>query len=496
MHQEFNSDTIMIKTTIIGRQKEIERLYRLYNSDKSEFVAIYGRRRVGKSFLVDEAFKDRIVFNAVGVYIDEEELDEQSYRQKQLSHFYSSLLDYGLPTGTPKPLSWEEAFRLLRQILSKKRNKRKVVFLDELPWMAGPQSSEFVSELGHFWNYWACKQRNIVLVVCGSATSWMLDNVIHDYGGLHGRLTDKFQLFPFSLKECEEYFKLHNFRMSRYEIALSYMVIGGIPYYMDLFRNDYTLAENIDEMFFANDASKQEFKDVYVGLFKSSEKYIDIVKVLGKHFYGQKRSEIAAAIGMKTGGGLSKMIENLKLSGIIREYTRYGGERKESVYQLTDFFSLFYLRFIEGNSVARRGSWRSLQRTPAFFAWAGNSFELLCIIHQQQLCDKLRIVNMTDCYCWRGKASDGSSAQIDLLIEWHGERTDYLCEMKFSENKYTITKELEEDLLNRVDAFMISKQRKPSHSLQVIMVTTLGLRDRRVSTCVNNEVVLDDLFAS
>lgn len=496
MHQEHKTNIIMAKTAIIGRQKEIERLDRLYNSDKSEFVAIYGRRRVGKSFLVDEAFRGKIVFNAVGVYIDENERDAQSYRKVQLLHFYGSLLDYGLPEDSAKPESWEEAFRLLRQVLAKKRNRRKVIFIDELPWMAGPQSAEFVSELGHFWNYWACKQRNIVLVVCGSATSWMLDNVIHDYGGLHGRLTDKFQLFPFTLKECEEYVKLHNFRMSRYEIALSYMVIGGIPYYMDLFRSDYTLAENIDEMFFANESSKQEFKDVYVGLFKSSEKYIDVVRALGKAFYGLTRSDIASAVGLKTGGTLSKILDNLKLSGIIREYTRYGGERKETIYQLMDFFSIFYLRFIEGNTIAHRGNWRSLQRTPAFFAWAGNSFELLCIKHQQQLCDKLRIANMTDCYCWRGKASDGSNAQIDLLIEWHGERTDYLCEMKFSENKYTITKELEESLLNRVDAFMISKQRKPSHSLQVIMVTTHGIKDRRVSTCINNEVTLDDMFIS
>lgn len=494
MHQQFNPDDVMIKTTIIGRQKELEKLSRLYNSEKSEFVAIYGRRRVGKSFLVDEAYRGKIVFNAVGVYLDEDGRDMQSYRMEQLSHFHSSLLDYGLPIGTPKPTSWEEAFRMLRQILAKKRNRRKVIFLDELPWMAGPQSSEFVSELGHFWNYWACKQRNIVLVVCGSATSWMLDNVIHDYGGLHGRLTDKFQLFPFTLKECEEYFKLHNFRMSRYEIALSYMVIGGIPYYMDLFRNDYTLAENIDEMFFANESSKQEFKNVYVGLFKSSEKYIDVVRALGHSFYGMTRSDIALAIGQKTGGTLSKMLENLKLSGIIREYTRYGGARKETVYQLMDFFSIFYLRFIEGNTVAHRGTWRSLQRTGKFFAWAGNSFELLCIVHQSQLCDKLRIVNMTDCYCWSGKAPDGSKAQIDLMIEWHGERTDYLCEMKFSENKYTVTKDLEEDLLNRIDAFMHSKQRKPSHSLQVVMVTTMGIKDRRVSTCINSEVVLDDLF--
>ena len=494
MHKSFSNKRNMNKNTIIGRQKELERLNRLYNSERSEFVAIYGRRRVGKSYLVDEAFRGKITFYAVGIYVDEEGRDEQSYRQEQLLHFYNSLLDYGLPASTAKPTSWSEAFRLLRQVLTKKRNKRKVVFLDELPWMAGPQSSELVSELGYFWNYWASKQRNIVLVVCGSATSWMLDNVIHDYGGLHGRLTDKFQLFPFTLKECEEYFKQHHFRMSRYEIALSYMVIGGIPYYMDLFRNDYTLAENIDEMFFANESSRQEFKNVYVGLFKSSEKYIDVVRALGKHFYGLTRSEIASAVGLTSGGGLSKIIENLELSGIIHRYSRYGGERKETVYQLTDFFSIFYLRFIEGKTQTHRGNWRSLQRTGQFFSWAGNSFELLCLLHQDRLCDKLRIANMTDCYCWRGKTPDGKTAQIDLMIEWHGERTDYLCEMKFAENKFTVTKELEEDLLDRVDAFMSSKQHKPSHSLQVVMVTTMGIKDKRVSTCINSEVTLDDLF--
>lgn len=485
----------MASTSIIGRKKEIDRLQRIFNSDKSEFVAIYGRRRVGKSYLIDEAFKGKFAFNAVGIYMDENVRGAKTYYKEQLSHFYDSLLDYGLALDTPQPNNWQEAFRLLKLLLSKKKNKRKVIFLDELPWMAGSQSSEFVSELGYFWNYWACKQRNIVLIVCGSATSWMLDNVIHDYGGLHGRLTEKMQLLPFTLNECEQYFLAHHFRMSRYEIALCHMILGGIPYYMDLFRNDKTLSENIDDMFFANESAKQEFRDVYVGLFKSSEKYIDIVKALGRKFYGMTRQEISETIGVKTGGTLSKMIDNLKYSGIIREYPRVGKQRKETIYQLVDFFSLFYLRFIEGNTMARRGNWRSLQRTSSFFAWAGNTFELLCINHQRQLCNKLHIVNPTNCYCWSGKKPDGKGAQIDLLLEWNGERTDYLCEMKFSETKYTITKEVEENIQNKIEAFLNSKQHKPSHSLQVILVTSFGLKDRREASCVNEEVTLDDLFA-
>ena len=170
----------MAYNSIIGREEEITKLERFLRSSKSEFVAIYGRRRVGKSYLVEEVYKDKIAFRAIGAYIKDK--DERTYKQIQLDHFYESLLDFGLPEDTPKPTCWREAFRLLKKYLEGVRAKRRVVFLDELPWLAGPQSTELIMELGYFWNSWADRQRNIVLVVCGSATSWMLDNVIRDYG--------------------------------------------------------------------------------------------------------------------------------------------------------------------------------------------------------------------------------------------------------------------------------------------------------------------------
>ena len=211
----------MAKYNLIGRQKEIEELERLYSSNKSEFLAIYGRRRVGKSYLIDEVYGEKMAFSAVGVYFKKEERSDLRCRQEQLAHFYESLLQYGMSVETPMPNSWREAFRLLRQLLENCGKRRKVVFLDELPWLAGPQSSELIAELGFFWNSWACKQRNIILVVCGSATSWMLDNVIREYGGLYSRLTMKMQLHPFTLGECEQYYKDRDFHFSRYEIALA-----------------------------------------------------------------------------------------------------------------------------------------------------------------------------------------------------------------------------------------------------------------------------------
>ncbi len=481
----------MVYESIIGREEEIKRLERFLKSSKSEFVAIYGRRRVGKSYLVEEVYKENITFRAIGSYIKGK--DAKSYKQTQLDHFYESLLDSGMPDDTPHPTNWREAFRLLKKCLEKVQISRRVVFLDELPWLAGPQSSEMITELGYFWNSWADRQRNIVLVVCGSATSWMLDNVIRDYGGLHGRLTGTIRLLPFSLKECEMYFKSHGFHLSRYEMAVAYMALGGIPYYLDRMDNEKNMSENIDDFFFKDERINQEFKDVYTGLYATSERYVDIVKALGTKFYGMTRSELAEAVGIELGGTFSKILDNLHESGIIREYPRYGKERVETVYQLKDFFSMFYLHFIYGKGIDA-GNWRTIQRTPTFYTWAGNTFEILCIEHLPQMKDKLRIATISRNYCWRGPTPSGDTCQIDLVLEWKGERTDYICEMKFSEHEFAIDKRYEKEVGNKIEAFLNSKQHAKTHSVQFVMVTTNGIANNTHISDVNQQITLDDLF--
>lgn len=486
-----NSLYYMTYSSIIGRSNEIKELEGYLKSSKSEFVAIYGRRRVGKSFLVEEVYKNKIVFRAIGSYIKDE--GNKTYKQIQLDHFYDSLLDSGLSGEFPRPTCWREAFRLLKRLIESVKSRRKVIFLDELPWLAGPQSSELIMELGYFWNSWADRQRNVVLVVCGSATSWMLDNVIHDYGGLHGRLTGMIKLLPFTLSECEKYYKKNGFHLSRYEMAISYMVFGGVPYYLDRMNKEKNLSENIDAFFFNDPKIHQEFKDVYTGLYATSERYIDVVKALGGRFYGMTRKEIAEAIGIESGGTLSKILSNLYESGITREYPRYGKERVETVYQLKDFFSLFYLHYIQGKGTDA-GSWRMMQRTPSFYSWAGNTFELLCIEHLPQIKEKLRIATISRNYCWRGIAPNGSTPQVDLILEWDGERTDYLCEIKFSEHEFTIDKQYEKELANKIDGYLNSKQHKSTHSIQLVMITTSGATENEHYKDVNQQVTLNDLF--
>lgn len=478
---------------IIGRKHEIETLERIYKSKKSEFVAIYGRRRIGKSFLVNEVFGKKIVFTAVGTYLRDGDKDYETYRKMQLDHFFDALHMAGLDSSEARPTCWREAFLLLRKLLQGIKSRRKVIFIDELPWLAGPQSAEMIAELGYFWNSWADRQRNIVLVVCGSATSWMLDNVIHDYGGLHGRLTETIKLAPFTLAECEKYYKKNGFRLSRYEMCVSYMAFGGIPYYLDKLRNNMTVTENIDNIFFADEIIHQEFKDVYTGLYASKERYLDIVKALGGQFYGMTQSEISKAIGMKSGGSLSNLLDNLRESGIVREYPRYGKQRVETIYQLIDFFSLFYLRFAEAKQT-KKGMWNAIHGTPTFYSWAGDTFELLCIQHLEQIQNALRLASVDRNYCWSGKNTEGKGAQIDLVLESKASRTDYLCEMKFTTGKYGITSTDEINLLNKIDAFANSKMHRKTHSIQLVLVTTMGLAKGEHASIINQTVTLGDLF--
>ena len=485
----------MSSPTIIGREEELATISRLYTSERSEFLALYGRRRVGKSFLIEEAMENKFTFMTVGLFIkvDKDDAEKvESYRQQQLRHFYSSLLEYGLPEeGNPAPTNWLDAMNLLKKLLLSKRSRRKVVFMDELPWLAGPQSSELVSELGFFWNQWARKRKDILLIVCGSATSWMIDNVIREYEGLYGRVTETIALKPFTLAECERYWEKRGFHLSRYEVALTYMVIGGVPYYMDSFRPDRTMADNINTIYFNKDKARQEFKDVYAGLYSSSEVYINVIRQLGKRFYGMSRTELLEALDKKGGGNFSDVLENLIDSGIIRSYTLYGSPRKQTVYQLMDFFTLFYLRFCENTDFT---SWRSVQRSKPFYSWAGNSFELLVVEHIQQLADALRIKEYATPFSWSGDTPDGDEAQIDLVIPATAERADYICEMKFSEGKYILKEEDADDITRHIEALKNSSIHKLSHSIYVVLVTSFGVTESKHRSHLNDIVTLDSLF--
>ena len=473
-----------MKENILGREAEKDLLSRIYDSGSSEFIAVCGRRRVGKTFLIREFFEEEMVFQCSGV--------ANAGTQEQLKSFYYTLRRYDKNVSII-PSDWIEAFEMLISYLDSLRQKRKVVFIDELPWM-DTSGAHFVSALEHFWNSWASARRDIVLIVCGSATSWMMDKLINNHGGLYGRLTHRIFLSPFTLSEAEKLLISQGVSMSRYEIAEAYMIMGGIPYYLNMIDPRLSLAQNIDRLMFnPNGGLYNEFEILYRSLFNNSESYIKVVECLNAKGYGMTRSEIAETSGIKSGKTLTTILDNLESCGFIRRYNNYGCSERKSLFQLIDFFTLFHFRFMRNSSFRNLQYWTSLQRTPRFYAWAGISFEILSACHINEIKRKLGISGVaTNVYSWRSKGETSDRAvQIDLVIE-RADNTINICEIKFTEKEFAINKDYDHNLCHKLSTF--TEETKTRKSVQLVFVTSCGLLRNMYSGRVQAEVTLDDLF--
>ena len=470
---------------IIGRKEEQQILHSAVQSENSEFVAVYGRRRVGKTYLIRETFGYKFTFQHTGL--------AKGNTKEQLFSFAISLRDAGYD-DCPIPKSWLEAFSLLSTYLKNSTDEKKIVFLDELPWMDTPRSN-FISAFEHFWNGWASARKDIVLIICGSATSWIINKVINDHGGLHNRVTKQIALQPFTLKECEMFAKSKGLEMSRYQLAECYMVLGGIPYYWSLLEKGLSLAQNIDKIIFAkNGKLSNEFNQLYASLFKSPEQYIDIVTALGKKKAGMTREEIIAATDKYSNGALSKVLDELEYCGFIRKYNGFDKKSKQAIYQLIDNYTLFYFKFIQQNENNDEHFWSASIDSAMHRAWSGLAFERLCMAHTQQIKAALGIAGvLSNVYSWRKEADEMSDgAQIDLLID-RKDQVINLCEMKYSLSEYVIDAEYEQKLRNKKSAFIdATNTRKAVH---LTMVTTFGIKANAHSGIVQNEITLEDLFS-
>ena len=468
---------------VIGREYELKLLQDLYSSDKSEFIAVYGRRRVGKTFLIRQVFAEKLVFDVAGL--------ANAGTKEQLVNFNISLNknNSGITFSVAK--NWLTAFEQLIELVGKLPQERKVIFFDEIPWMDTLRSG-FISALEHFWNGWACARKDIVLIVCGSASSWIINKLINNRGGLHNRLTRTIHLKQFTLYECEQYFQSRKMDLSRYQIAECYMIMGGIPYYLNKMEKGLSVAQNIDQMFFSeNTELKNEFKNLYAALFRNSADYLQVVATLSKKMKGLSRNEIADAAKLTSGGGLTEILQNLEYCGFIRSYPSFDKKKRNVLYQLIDPFTLFYYKFIEKNEYNDDRFWSNSLDTPLHNSWAGYAFEILALLHIKEIKKALSIAGIQSLVSsWRSeKTSPG--AQIDLIIN----RKDgiiNLLEIKFSNSEYTITKSYEENLRNKTAAFKAeTKTRKAVH---LLMLTTYGISKNQHSEIVQKELVFSDLF--
>jgi len=453
----------------------------------SEFTAIYGRRRVGKTFLVRELFKDKITFYVSGVFNEAAESQLTLWNREIASFNCGQIKDAD---------NWLDAFSNLNtgieKITLEGNKQKKVIFLDEISWLAGKHKTGFLAGLDYFWNRWASSRDDILLIICGSVSTWITDNIINSKGGLHNRLTRQILLNPFTLIECELFYRDRNIPFTRLQTAEAYMIFGGIPYYMNLFMPHLSLYQNVDAVYFNEGAElKNEFENLYKSLFSNSETYMLVINTLASKGIGMTRNEIVNESKLSNGGNLTKILHNLIICGFIRKYKTYGNKEKDSLYQLIDFFSLFDIKFKGRREEYSKDYWLQISATPLYHAWSGFSYEKLCLLHIPQITKKLGISGIrTAIYAWSGEMN-GSRSQIDLVIE-RADKVINLCEVKFSSGVYAVEKKYAEIIRNKRLSFAYNTNTRSA--LHNTLITTYGVVRNIESAEIISTVILDDLF--
>ena len=470
---------------IIGRQNQQQVLLSLLEKEDSQFVAVYGRRRVGKTYLIRETYGSHITFQHTGL--------QNTGKKGQLKEFGRSLLNAGM-AKVPHISDWQDAFFALEQFLQSRPEGKKIVFIDELPWMDTPKSN-LVAALDHFWNGWASARKDIVLIICGSATSWIISKIVKNYGGLHNRLTRQIYLEPFTLNECEQFAMVNNLGMSRRNILETYMILGGIPYYWQFLQKEYSPAQNIDRLFFERTSPlRNEFEALYASLFRNPQPYIDVITALGTKKAGMTRSEIIESTALNIGGKLSTMLEELEECDFIRSFYALGKQKKEIVYQLIDNFTLFHFKFLAGRHSFSANSWSQIILKPQYSAWSGLAFERVCFLHIGQIKRALSISGIiSNVYSWQYRPKDNSEdgAQIDMLID-RDDQVINLCEIKFAQGEYELTESYTKTLHNRLSTFITHSRTKKGVSL--LMITSYGLKRNQWANEIPIQLTMDDLF--
>jgi AAA+ ATPase superfamily predicted ATPase len=481
---------------IIGRNKELDILNTIWNAKEAVFASIYGRRRVGKTFLIRNFFQNK------GIYLEITGTKDGTIYD-QLTNFIESFTNTFYPNLSLRtPTTWRQAFKLLTQKITEfPKSKKIIIFLDELPWLA-TKRSRFIQNLDYFWNRHWSQLANVKLIVCGSAASWMLDNLINAKGGLYNRITNILLLQPFTLSETKMFFTSNNIKLSEKQIVDIYMIMGGIPYYLNQIKKSKSVIQNINDLCFQPDGLLyNEFPRLFKSLFDSHEIHSKIVQVIAKNRYGIQFKELAKKVGKSSGGRFRKRLAELEAAGFVQKFVPYGKKTRDHYYRIIDEYTMFYLHWIKPAieteiNLDNNNYWQITSQTPNWQSWAGYAFESLCYKH----INKIRLaLGLDKIPCkigsWRYIPKPGTKqrgAQIDLLFD---RRDDVitLCEIKYSINKFSIDKDYASILANKIKIF--TNHFKTNKQITMAMITTMGLKKSIwTEDLITNEVTLSDLF--
>ncbi len=484
-------------TKPIGREKELEILETLFKSKEAQFLAVYGRRRVGKTYLISNFFKEKgVYFELTGI--------KDAKLGAQLLNFSEEFTDcFFEEKRRAVPKSWQQAFTMLRRkIESVDPQKKVIIFLDEIPWLASKRSG-FLPALDHLWNRYLSRQSNVILIVCGSATAWILKKIVQDRGGFHGRLTAEINLKPYTLLGTENFFKVKNIELERKQIIELYLAFGGVPKYLNYLERGKSPAQSIQEVCFGPQGQLSlEFNRLFTSLFDDAEKHLKIVEALASCRSGLDQADIGQMTGLNSGGGFTEILKELEASGFISFIPNLGNAKRVGKYRLTDEYSLFYLTWIKPAFREHLGNvsmnyWQQMQNSPRYHAWAGYAFESICLKHVNQIVASLGLSGIIFKACgWVTRPQKGHldefGVQIDLVIERSDHCTN-LCEIKFSNAPFVISKEYEEKLRRKKECYR--QATKTKNTLFTTMITPFGVvENAQYFASVDKQITMDALF--
>lgn len=476
---------------IVGRIKEKKQLEKVYHSKEAEFVVVYGRRRVGKTYLIREYFSNKkcLFMQVTGV--------DKGTLKTQLTKFTEALSQaYFNEVALEVPLSWDNAFKLLHKQITDNPKNKHVIFLDELPWLATRRSG-LLQTIDYYWNHHWSKLNNVVLIVCGSSASWMIKNIIYDKGGLHNRASCEICLLPFTLSETKYFLEFRNTHLSNRQILSLYMALGGIPFYLKYVEPGLSANQNIQHIIFDDNAPlKDEFNKLFKSLFNDAEVYIELITLLSKNRIGMTRSEIQATAKLSTNGGrLTERLNDLCRAGFITEHVAWQKQRGE-YYKVNDEFCLFYLHWVgfRKNKRFMKNHWLDQSRSQSYKAWSGYSFEGICFKHADRIVFSLGIHCGGTIDSWRfiPRKHTENGAQIDLLID-RNDNAITLCEIKCTDKIVTIDKAYAAQLEAKVDIFKQKTQTSKHIFLSLVSASDVK-RNPYFDKLIQGIVTLDDLF--
>ncbi len=475
-------------TRLIGREQETAKLDSILASVNAEFLAVYGRRRVGKTFLIRQHLKDNIVFDFTGT--------REGTKEEQLNNFFEEYLKRTKGTKEKQsPLTWQDAFRYLIKYLNALPIKKlkHVVFIDEMPWLDNPKSN-FIAALEYFWNQHVSNMDNILLIACGSASSWIKKKLINARGGLHNRITQRIKLVPFTLHETALFIKSIGANLTQYQIVEIYMAVGGIPFYLKEVTKGKSATQLIDDICFSpKGLLNGEYAQLYHSLFKNAVRHLKIIEALAAKPQGMPRADIARKTRLSE-ASLSRTLEELVECDFISFYEPLINKKKEAIYKLTDLYSLFYLKFIKANKGGGKGTWQQLSAKSTFTAWSGYAFENICMLHINQIKKALGISGIySTTSSWLFKGNDTlPGCQIDMIID-RADQTINLCEAKFTKENFAITKTYAAQLRMKKSIFRQATQTKKA-TFNTLLTTYPAIKNQHYLGEIDNEITIDKLF--